>query len=155
MSRDASLTFLLRQSVFLGVDLAHDESRLERCCCWSTGAGYLGCQYLLAFKKADMADTKRTYCWLSWFRSRKTHQQKELTLSHEFIAVEQQKTPLDPGSQNRCVWAIPPIATTAMPISASLRAKSFAVAHHSFCDFDLALTVGVQALASDESCIHE
>ena len=41
-----------------------------------------------------MVDTKRTYWWLSWFRSRQTHQQKGLILSHEFIAVEQQKTPL-------------------------------------------------------------
>ena len=77
-----------------GVDLAHGESSLERCCCRSTGVWYLGCQYLLAFKKADMADTKRTCWWLSWFRSRQTHQQKELTPNHGFIAVEQQKTPL-------------------------------------------------------------
>ena len=45
--------------------LINGESRLERCCCRSTGAWYLGCQYLLAFTKADMADTKRTYWWLS------------------------------------------------------------------------------------------
>jgi hypothetical protein len=79
--------------VFSGVDLAHGESGLERCCCRSTGAWYLGCQYLLAFKKTDMADTKRTYWWLSRFRSRQTHKQKELTLNHGLIAAEQQETP--------------------------------------------------------------
>ncbi len=41
-----------------------------------------------------------------------------------------------------------------MTISASRRAESFAVAHHSFCDLDAALTLGVEALASDESRIH-
>ena len=64
-------------------------------------------------------------------------------------------TPFNRGSQNRCVWAKPPIATTAMPISASLRAESFAVAHHSFCDINSALTLGVEALAFDENRIHE
>ena len=41
-----------------------------------------------------------------------------------------------------------------MPISASLRAESFAVANHSFCDLDGALTLGVEALAFDENRIH-
>ena len=63
-------------------------------------------------------------------------------------------TPFNRGSENRCVWAKPPIAATAMTISASRRAESFAVAHHSFCDLDAALTLGVEALASDESRIH-
>ncbi len=41
-----------------------------------------------------------------------------------------------------------------MTISAPRRAESFAVAHLSFCDLDAALTLGVEALASDESRIH-
>jgi hypothetical protein len=45
----------------------------------------------LAFKEADMENTKRTYWWLSWFRSWQIYQQKELTLNHGFMAVEQQK----------------------------------------------------------------
>ena len=64
-------------------------------------------------------------------------------------------TPFNPGSQNRCVWAKPPIASAAMPISASLRAESSAVAHHSFCGLDSALTVEVKALAPHVSRIHE
>jgi hypothetical protein len=59
---------------------------------WSiavVGALVLG--HLLAFKEADMENTKRTYWWLSWFRSWQIYQQKELTLNHGFMAVEQQK----------------------------------------------------------------
>ena len=62
---------------------------------------------------------------------------------------------LSKSSENRCIWAKPPVASTAMAISTSLRAESFAVAHHSFCDLDSTLALGVEALASDESRIHK
>ena len=47
----------------------------------------------------------------------------------------------------------PSTATTAEAIGACFTAEGLAVAHHSFCSFDFALTLGV-ALALDEICRH-
>ncbi len=47
----------------------------------------------------------------------------------------------------------PSTANTAESIRAWFTAEGFAIAHHSFCDLDAALTVGV-ALALDEIGIH-
>ena len=43
--------------------------------------------------------------------------------------------------------------TTAMAFGTWFTAEGFAVAHHSFCDLDAALAVGV-ALALDEIGVH-
>ena len=66
------------ENMIMNIELAHGESRLECFCRRSTGVWYLGCQYLLAFTKADMANTKRTYWWLSRICRRTFDKQKRL-----------------------------------------------------------------------------